>query len=378
MRGVLDGWERRPGRGADLRADRATAQRSSLSRLCHVAAYRRTAAVRLCAVASTDVRVAAIVARQGGADAVVVRLAGPGALSAVPAGTARTHVVAVAVAGVGKSAAVWQLAIGRARSTRYLGLGAAPARVRHADALRAYLDLVRGGQKPSAPRPPTAPAPPASGAADLFLSTAGSDGSRCTQAAPCASFDRAYDLASPGDVVEVARGSYRGQDIDGAPKSGGSSVVFRPASGASVTVDDLDIKRGSHIEFRDLTISEDTSNLPGAQHITYRRIKMRQFFIRGADNISYVDCDVGPNVSNDGMNWITAAYQTNDGATDILLDRVRIHDFKKGTQAHTSIASASTTSDGLTIRNSRGSGTASTSRSSSARTSRVDEPRATS
>ena len=119
-----------------------------------------------------------------------------------------------------------------------------------------------------------------------------------------------------------------------------------------MTVDDLDIKRGSHIEFRDLTVSADTYNLPGAQHITYRRIKMRQFFIRGADHISYVDSDVGPNVSNDGMNWITAAYQTNDGASDILLDRVRIHDFKKwNSGAHVDCIGIDDV-DGLTIRQS--------------------------
>lgn len=29
------------------------------------------------------------------------------------------------------------------------------------------------------------------------------------------------------------------------------------------------------------------------------------------------------------MNWITAAYQTNDGASNVLLDGVDIHDFKK-------------------------------------------------
>ena len=32
---------------------------------------------------------------------------------------------------------------------------------------------------------------------------------------------------------------------------------------------------------------------------------MQQFFIRGADKISYIDGEVGPNGSEDGMNWIT-------------------------------------------------------------------------
>ena len=80
---------------------------------------------------------------------------------------------------------------------------------------------------------------------------------------------------------------------------------------------------------------------------------MRQFFVRGADHISYVDSEVGPNTSNDGMNWITAAYQTNDGASDILLDGVRIHDFKKwNSGAHVDCIGIDDV-DGLTIRNSK-------------------------
>ena len=75
-------------------------------------------------------------------------------------------------------------------------------------------------------------------------------------------------------------------------------------------VQDLDLDRGSHIEFRDLTVTADTYNRPGAQNVTYRRVKMRQFFVRGADHISYIDSEVGPNSSSDGMNWISAAYQT--------------------------------------------------------------------
>jgi hypothetical protein len=74
---------------------------------------------------------------------------------------------------------------------------------------------------------------------------------------------------------------------------------------------------------------------------------------RGADHISYYDSEVGPNTSNDGMNWITAAYQTNDGASDVLLDGVDIHDFKKwNAGAHVDCIGIDDV-DGLVIRNSR-------------------------
>ena len=77
-----------------------------------------------------------------------------------------------------------------------------------------------------------------------------------------------------------------------------------------MTVGTIDITRGSHIEFRDFTVNAATYNRQRAQHITYRRIKMRQFFIRGADHIQYLDSEVGPNAAQDGMNWITEPYQS--------------------------------------------------------------------
>ena len=194
---------------------------------------------------------------------------------------------------------------------------------------------------------------PIPGTADLYVSGGGSDSNACTQAAPCRSLDRAYEAASPGDVVQVAGGSYPDQTVNATPKSSGPDVVFQPAAGSVATFGDIDVTSGSHIEFRDFTVTRETYNRPGAQWITYQRVKMRQFFIRGADHISYVDTEAGPNVSDDGMNWITAAYQTNDGASDILLDGFDIHDFKKwNAGAHVDCIGIDDV-DGLTIRNTR-------------------------
>ena len=58
--------------------------------------------------------------------------------------------------------------------------------------------------------------------------------------------------------------------------------------------------RGSYITFRGFRVVDDTYNEPGAQRITYAWIKMRQFFIRGADHINYRYSEVGPN------DWTTA------------------------------------------------------------------------
>ena len=82
---------------------------------------------------------------------------------------------------------------------------------------------------PSTPPPSTPPPstpPPATGAANVFVSTVGSDSTcvRGNQSKPCASFNRAFALAQAGDVVSVACGSYGAQTISGAAKA--SAVSF--------------------------------------------------------------------------------------------------------------------------------------------------------
>src|SRR5256885_2960804 len=69
----------------------------------------------------------------------------------------------------------------------------------------------------------------------LFLSPAGSDAAPCSAAAPCATLQRAFALAQPGQTVELAGGTYPAQTISGSPKSGAAHVVFRPAPAAQVS-----------------------------------------------------------------------------------------------------------------------------------------------
>jgi hypothetical protein len=75
----------------------------------------------------------------------------------------------------------------------------------------------------------------AAGDARLHVSPSGSDEGRCTQSAPCASFDRAYRVAKPGQVVVVASGKYPSQTIlPDDTKTSPNDVVFQPALGAVV------------------------------------------------------------------------------------------------------------------------------------------------
>ena len=76
--------------------------------------------------------------------------------------------------------------------------------------------------------------------ASVFLAPDGSDARSCrTRATACASFGRAYRVARPGQIVEVAAGRYPAQSITAVPGRTGPNVVIRPAAGARVTLGGL-------------------------------------------------------------------------------------------------------------------------------------------
>ena len=191
------------------------------------------------------------------------------------------------------------------------------------------------------------PEPPA----DLYMAPGGSDKASCTSEAPCKTFNRAFEVAEPGQVVEVAAGTYGHQILDAAPKAGGPRVVFRPAAGAEVTVGSIGVSTGP-VEFRDLRAKAGTYNDQNAHDVMYLRVRAQNLFVRGSSKIAYVESDIGPNGAKDDMNWITAAYGTQQGARDVLIERTRIHDIimhKEG--AHIDCLAADDV-DGLVIRDS--------------------------
>ena len=56
--------------------------------------------------------------------------------------------------------------------------------------------------------------------ADHYVSMSGSDAAPCTQAAPCGSLARAYAVATAGQTISVAPGSYPGQTNPNDPSKG--------------------------------------------------------------------------------------------------------------------------------------------------------------
>jgi hypothetical protein len=75
---------------------------------------------------------------------------------------------------------------------------------------------------------------PDASAATLFVAPGGGGGG-CSQQAPCGSVDRAFDLAGPGDVVEVAGGVYGSQEVSG-DKGSSTPVTVRVAAGQTMVV----------------------------------------------------------------------------------------------------------------------------------------------
>jgi len=166
-----------------------------------------------------------------------------------------------------------------------------------------------------------------------FVAANGSDARQCTQSAPCASFNRAWQLAQPGDVVEVAGGSYPGQTLAPASKSSSALVVFRPASGARVTISG-DFETGGrtqnagaqHFELRDFTVTGYVSLAWGAEDVTLRNLDASGFDLNSARRVRVLGGDWGPTV--DGYSSINACGVSGCfPAEDILIDGAYFHDY---------------------------------------------------
>jgi hypothetical protein len=182
-----------------------------------------------------------------------------------------------------------------------------------------YLDV--SGQPPSPPPPPAG--------STLFVSPSGSDSGSCSQAAPCQSFDRAYQVASPGSTVVVtcpgSSCSYPDQTIasssakplkyrcrwgaafqDGTVAQDLSGCIhFQPDQGKTVTVSNVSIN-APYVYLDGFTLAGArgndgeviVQNQPGGgpclvpnsyTDIIVRNVNAYNFFIEGTAYLSFVD-----------------------------------------------------------------------------------------
>jgi hypothetical protein len=179
----------------------------------------------------------------------------------------------------------------------------------------------------------------------LFVSRSGSDTSPCTQAAPCASFNRAYALAAPGEVVEVAAGTYPSQTIRAAGARSAPAVVLRPAAGARVIVDGLEFGANSdpalgpdHVTVRGMETTYKTTEPgagnqhgvfvgPGSTHITLEGLDAGSIDTWFADHVTVEGGDYGPCHAIWGANNICGNNKF-DVSTNVTVDGARFHDFR--------------------------------------------------
>jgi hypothetical protein len=207
-----------------------------------------------------------------------------------------------------------------------------------------------GGAPPWAP-PPTPPPVPDK-PASVFLSTSGSDSAACTPSAPCRTFERAYEVAEPGEQVELAAGFYTGQqEIPAdADKTSEEDVIFRPAAGASVRLESLDVF-GAHVEVRRVSIDRDFYVKCDADDVTLRGSKATLFFIRSASDVTIVDTEFGPSSDISQVGIISGDSQCESAPRNVILDNVYMHDYVNSS-THMECVTLQAF-DGLAIRRSR-------------------------
>jgi chitodextrinase len=199
----------------------------------------------------------------------------------------------------------------------------------------------------------TSACPPSGGS--VFLAPTGNDANACTQAAPCQTLDRGYRAAAPGQVVQLAAGTYTGGTVaTDASKTSAADVVFRPASGAVVTISGEVQVRGDHITFENMKFGGGWKSYPETDDITFREISARHLFLWSSSNISMIGGEVGPSDGSDYDPAITEYSGSRIAPRNILIDGVDFHDWYRpaGTDYHTECLQVGAGVN-VTVRNSR-------------------------
>jgi chitodextrinase len=150
----------------------------------------------------------------------------------------------------------------------------------------------------------------------------------CTDAAdPCQTFDHAYRMALPGQIVEASAGSYGDQDLRFDPtKTSSDDVVFRPAAGASVTLGSIvlgptpAVRGASHVTFEGMTLTGDISIVScgagdgaqcqpdataGGDDVTFRNMTVQGpvgFYCASCSHVSFLGGVIGPETYGNPCN----------------------------------------------------------------------------
>jgi hypothetical protein len=141
-------------------------------------------------------------------------------------------------------------------------------------------------------------APHAGLAATFYVSPSGSGGA-CSAAAPCGSFDVAYDRARPGDRIEAAGGTYGGSERITGDKGSRTRIVIESAGGASVTVTGSFSVLADRVTVRDIRAADGwgiDNSTPGnpIYGVRLENVSGRNVFIQNARGPVVTGSDFGP------------------------------------------------------------------------------------
>jgi chitodextrinase len=198
----------------------------------------------------------------------------------------------------------------------------------------------------------TSPAPSTSpdGPASVFVATNGSDANPCTQASPCLSLNRAYRVAQPGQVVEVAGGFYANQTIlaDSTKSATSSLVVIRPVSGTKVTVNNLRFEGARSLAVKSLTVADATGKqrlvtaVAGATNILLENMDAANFYVHAVKDFTIRGGDWGPCLttstsekSNEGVDGCSNS-KIDGQSQNVVVEDAVFHDYRilPGSGAH--------------------------------------------
>jgi hypothetical protein len=188
--------------------------------------------------------------------------------------------------------------------------------------------------------------------ATLYVSPRGSDLHTCTRTAPCLSFNRAYRAAKPGQIVQIAGGSYGRQLMLPDPlKRSSKHVTLRPARGATVVVNDQLTVDASHLTISGVKLNGDWRTDAITRDVTFRNLTVHGgIYVNSSSHIRIIGGSVGG--LRDTKPQI-GAWPPGTRATDILVDGVTFHDItRSGDGVHIECLLVAGI-DGLVVRNSR-------------------------
>ena len=137
---------------------------------------------------------------------------------------------------------------------------------------------------------------PAQAHADTFQVAPGRSGSACTAVAPCGSLEAAYRAAAPGDVVQIAGGSYPKQTIPALGRPA-PAVEIAAVPGATVQFSGLDVKadnvivRGVHTSFADV----EGSASDFVDNVRFFDVHARTHWVSAARDFTWTRGSIGPN-----------------------------------------------------------------------------------